>query len=272
MTKRYKTGTPISVVLLAAALLLLIGTAGGDRAGDGDRSQVPPARVPGPERLPQLARQAFPDRPVPSLETRPVNGPSFAIARLRRGQSAPLHASPGGRVVRTVGPRTEFGSRIVLAVVRRRPGWLGVLTAQLGNRRIGWLRLDPARMGVYWTKYSIQIDLSRLRLALRYGDRRVVGFPVSIGAPGSETPAGRFAVTDAVSFDQSPYYGCCALALNGHQPKLPPGWLGGDRIAIHGTPGPVGEAASSGCIRATDQTMRFLFDRLPLGTPVFVSQ
>ncbi len=255
------------LALAAVGVLLLTGE---------ESKSVPATAASAPARgNPKPAppsRDAARTGPVPSLDTKPVNGPSFAIVRLRRGQSAPLHAAPNGRVIRTVGPRTEFGSEIVLGVVKRRPGWLGVLTAKLANRRIGWLRLDPARMSVYWTKYSIGVDLSRLRLSLRYGSRQVAAFPVSIGAPGHETPVGRFAVTDAINFDQSPYYGCCALALNGHQPKLPPGWLGGDRIAIHGTPGPVGEAASSGCLRATDETMRFLFDRLPLGTPVFVRQ
>ena len=68
---------------------------------------------------------------------------------------------------------------------------------------------------------------------------------VAIGRPGSETPTGRFAVTDKLngaSFGS--YYGCCVLALNGHQPKLPAGWSGGDRLAIHGTnsPGTIGNA------------------------------
>ena len=66
-------------------------------------------------------------------------------------------------------------------------------------------------------------------------------------------------------------YGCCALALSGHQPNLPPGWIGGNRLAIHGTPGPVGLAASAGCVRATDAAMKTLFSEVPLGTPVFVS-
>ena len=49
---------------------------------------------------------------------------------------------------------------------------------------------------------------------------------------------GRFAVTDKLRTEDradSPY-GCCALALTGHQTKLVPGWPGGDRLAIHGTP------------------------------------
>jgi hypothetical protein len=68
------------------------------------------------------------------------------------------------------------------------------------------------------------------------------------------------------------YYGCCILALNGHQTNLPPGWTGGNRLAIHGTnaPGTIGTAASAGCLRAADADLRVLMRRVPLGTPVFI--
>ena len=68
------------------------------------------------------------------------------------------------------------------------------------------------------------------------------------------------------------YYGCCILALTGHQTNPPPGWTGGDRLAIHGTdvPSSIGSAASAGCLRAADADLQVLMARMPLGTPVFV--
>ena len=97
---------------------------------------------------------------------------------------------------------------------------------------------------------------------------------VAVGRPGTETPTGRFAVTDKLRTKRpdSPY-GCCALALSGHQPKLLPGWPGGDRLAIHATPNPetIGEAASLGCLRASTRDLQALFQIVPLGAPVFVS-
>ncbi len=127
-------------------------------------------------------------------------------------------------------------------------------------------------MRVYWTRWSLHAELAARRLQLRYGRRVVRSFAVTVGGPGTETPPGRYGVTDGVGFHDSPYYGCCALALSGHQTQdLPAGWIGGNRLAIHGTPGAVGNAESLGCIRATDETMRFLFARVPLGTPVFIA-
>ncbi len=141
------------------------------------------------------------------------------------------------------------------------------------NGERGWIARDSSRVDVYWSRYSLRADLDARSLQLRYGDEEVRSFPVTVGGPGTETPPGRYGVTDGVSFDESPYYGCCALALSGHQThELPAGWIGGNRLAIHGTPDAVGGAESLGCIRATDETMRFLFARVPLGTPVFVDE
>ncbi len=41
-------------------------------------------------------------------------------------------------------------------------------------------------------------------------------------------------------------------------------------IAIHGTYGPLGVAASHGCVRAADATVSELMKRVPLGAPVFI--
>jgi lipoprotein-anchoring transpeptidase ErfK/SrfK len=96
---------------------------------------------------------------------------------------------------------------------------------------------------------------------------------VGVGRAGSPTPTGRFAVTDKLSGSAyGPYYGCCILALSAHQTHLPPGWTGGDRVAIHGTnaPATIGAAASAGCLHAGEADLRTLMRRVPLGTPVFI--
>jgi hypothetical protein len=233
--------------------------------------RLPAHPVSPPPPIEKEVTQPPPD-PVPALSRKPAAGPAFAIARLRPGARASMWSAPGGGLVETLGPRTEFGSPVVLSVVKRRSGWLGVASADLPNGRLGWIRDDPTRIDVYWTEYSLHANLSGLSLSLHYGSKTVGRFLVTVGGPGTETPAGRYGVTDALSFDESPFYGCCALALSGRQTSLPSDWIGGDRLAIHGTPGPVGAAESHGCIRATDTTMRLLFERIPLGTPVFVRE
>jgi lipoprotein-anchoring transpeptidase ErfK/SrfK len=75
----------------------------------------------------------------------------------------------------------------------------------------------------------------------------------------------------ASRFPSGPY-GCCIVALSARQPNLPPGWAGGDRIAIHGTPHTetIGQAASTGCLRAADTDLRVLMRDVPVGAPVFI--
>lgn len=114
-------------------------------------------------------------------------------------------------------------------------------------------------------------DISRRQLTLHYGNRVVERMSVTVGSDGSPTPLGNYSVTDGlVGRGLGPWYGCCVLALSGHQDRLPTGWIGGDRIAIHGTPGTIGGANSHGCLRASDPDMIGHFSRVSLGTPVFI--
>jgi lipoprotein-anchoring transpeptidase ErfK/SrfK len=191
---------------------------------------------------------------------------------LRRGESISLRTAPGGKVVKRVGWRTQFGSRTVFAVFARRGPWAGVPTPLLPDGKLGWAKLDPSRFRSGWTRYSIDVDLSQRAARLRLGRRVVRSFSVTVGSPASPTPTGRFAVTDMFRGNLNAAYGCCALATTATQPDLPSGWLGGSRIAIHGTSGPVGAALSHGCIRAQDADVSALIDRVGLGTPVLVRQ
>ena len=97
--------------------------------------------------------------------------------------------------------------------------------------------------------------------------------------PGSilafeSAPSIPFAITDGLQPLAGSPYGCCILALSGHQPHVPQGWTGGDRLAIHGTDAPatIGAAASSGCLRAADGDVRRLMRRVGLGSVVEISR
>jgi hypothetical protein len=183
-----------------------------------------------------------------------------------------IRSAPGGAgaLVREVGDETQFGSRTTFAVQRTVGGWAGVPAPFRGNGQLGWVRLDPRVLDAGFTRSSVVVDLSEYRARLLRGDRVVRSFGVSIGAPDSPTPAGRFAVTDTFRGGLSPAYGCCAVALTAVQPDLPSGWLGGSRIAFHGTAGPLGQAISFGCLRAADPDVSALVDALPPGAPVTI--
>jgi lipoprotein-anchoring transpeptidase ErfK/SrfK len=182
-----------------------------------------------------------------------------------------LSDRPGGPATGSLEATTEFGSRQVLGVAAQRRNWLGVVTSARPNGRLAWVRRD--QVAIARTRWSLRADLSAHTLTLRRNGRKVHRLKVAIGRPGSETPTGRFAVTDKLAgSNYGPYYGCCVLALNGHQPNTPPGWTGGNRLAIHGTdtPATIGTAASAGCLRASDADLQVLIAKVPLGTPVFI--
>jgi hypothetical protein len=254
-------------------------TAGGETPVPGGQTENGEAARPGHAsvgaKVPRRVEKAQPAPAtaarVPTLLGRPRRGTAFEIAHVREGARVDMRSEPGGPVVFRLGDKTEFGSPVSFSVVATRPGWLGVTSPTMPNGELAWIARDPRKVDVYWTRWSIHADLAGRSLELRYGKEAAGRFTVTIGGPGTETPPGRYGVTDGISFEESPYYGCCALALSGHQThELPAGWIGGDRLAIHGTPGAVGAAESLGCIRATDETMRYLFRRVPLGTPVFI--
>jgi lipoprotein-anchoring transpeptidase ErfK/SrfK len=252
-------------VLLLVMLATAASSATRSRLAD-DRREAegssPPAESPAP------AAEAVPAASAPA--PRPLR---FAVARVRSRTPVALRAAPGGRTVARVGNTTEFGSARKLSVAERRGRWLGVETHLRANDKLAWVDSRGSELKLSNTRISLRADLSQRTLELRAGRRVVRRISVSVGRPGSSTPTGRFAVTDKLSGSRfGGYYGCCILALSGTQPNLPPGWSGGNRLAIHGTnaPGSIGQAASAGCLRAADAPLRTLMRRVPVGAPVFI--
>ncbi len=218
------------------------------------------------------------DHPAPTAGAVPGRRPvkakprAYLTARVDAG-TVKLRATPGGRLVTTLGATTEFGSPRALSVVDRRGRWLAVVAPELGNGNVAWIDSRREDVEVEPTRLSVSIDLSRRLLVVKRGADVVRRVTIGVGAPGSATPIGRFAVTDKLEGSRyGPFYGCCILALSAKQPNLPVGWRGGDRIAVHGTdePGTIGQASSAGCPHASDADMRYLMRTLPLGTPVFI--
>ena len=266
----------LALLAAVAALLALLGLRqGADSARAESRTAAAPAgaaaapRAARPLVAPQRlrARETTPAKPVP----RPV---AYATARIRAGRTIALRSKPGGPTVARLGSRTEFGAGRVLSVAVKRGRWLGVSVPERPNGKLGWVdgRSDALKRGA--TRVSLRADLSARRIDLRVGRRVVKRMKVAVGRPGSSTPTGRFAVTDKLAGNRyGPYYGCCILALSGHQPNTPAGWRGGNRLAVHGTnaPGTIGTAASAGCLRGDDRDLRTLMRRVPVGTPIFIT-
>jgi lipoprotein-anchoring transpeptidase ErfK/SrfK len=202
----------------------------------------------------------------------PPDLPPTTILKVRPGHVVRMHARPAGKLIFRVLPKTVYGRRLILSVTQRRGAWAAVPTFLLPNGRRAWVRVSRRTFVVRRTRWRISADLSARTVTVFHGAQRVRALRVAIGAPSTPTPPGTYAVTDKLKgrpFGSS--YGCCILALSGHQPKIRTGPIDA-RLAIHGTDRPdlVGARASQGCLRATDREVRWLMRTVPVGTQVTI--
>jgi lipoprotein-anchoring transpeptidase ErfK/SrfK len=116
----------------------------------------------------------------------------------------------------------------------------------------------------------IEVDMDRQVLHLVEGDRRVTTMKASTGRGGTfesqdgqtlraETPVGTFTIDRRIAGEHQSSYGIGGMwdPMYFHGP-----W------AIHGSPNVPAGPASAGCVRISMADGRWLFDRVPNGTPV----
>ena len=258
--------------LVAALVLGLVASASASVARS--RSDSDPERVARSQtRTGSAADRHTPRRrPLGSQADAVASEPAALIARVKYGRTILVHRSPSRRSrAKRLAARTEFGSRRVLAVHESRGPWLGVASGARTDGKLAWVHGGSRTLRVTPAPVRLQADLSRRRVELYRGDELLRSVRVAVGRRATPTPTGRFGITDKLSGRRfGPYYGCCILALNGTQPRLPRGWSGGNRLAIHGASSPagVGRPNSYGCLRAAERDLRVLMRRVPLGTPV----
>jgi hypothetical protein len=205
-----------------------------------------------------------------AAQAQPDRRPAEAFyAATPKAQSVVLRDRPGGRALATLGAATQFGSPETVGVAVTRGDWLGVISTSLPNGVLGWV--PRGEMNLRQVSWSVTVSLADRMLVVRHDGVIVRRTAVGVGAPSSPTPEGRYVITDHIDPGaQSSVYGCCILALSGHQPHPPAGWNPNRdwRLAIHG--GAVG-AISAGCIHADEATLRYLMRMTPLGTPVTIT-
>ncbi|MBK5229840.1 MAG: L,D-transpeptidase/peptidoglycan binding protein, partial [Thermoleophilia bacterium] len=127
----------------------------------------------------------------------------------------------------------------------------------------------------------ILIDRGGFKLRLFKKLKLVKTYGIAVGQVGLETPAGLYTINDkqinpAWHVPNSAWAGDLAgKVIPGGAPNNPlvARWLGVyDGVGIHGTSstGSIGSAASHGCIRMVPSQVIDLYDRVPIGTPVYI--
>jgi lipoprotein-anchoring transpeptidase ErfK/SrfK len=117
------------------------------------------------------------------------------------------------------------------------------------------------------------------RLLLFQGARLVRWFRIATGQPSYPTPLGKFEI---VTKQRDPWWYPPPSTWARGQSPVPPGpgnplgtrWMGlsAPYVGIHGTPdaASIGYSASHGCIRMKIPEAEWLFQRVKIGTPVFI--
>ena len=185
-----------------------------------------------------------------------------------RSQPDP-NATPGPRLRAT----TEHGAPEVYLALAEADGtdgrrWVRVRIPRRPNGQTGWVPREA--LGRYRIlNTSLEVDRSKLRVTLFRDGRRVMRFPVGVGARSTPTPGGHFWIREKLRYKRDPMYGDRALGTSAYAPRLE-NWPLGGVIGMHGTSYPelIPGRPSHGCIRIRNRDIARLFRAVPVGTPL----
>ncbi|MGB0119786.1 MAG: L,D-transpeptidase [Solirubrobacterales bacterium] len=159
-----------------------------------------------------------------------------------------------------------LGSRTVRGEV-----WLKVRLPIRPNRAEGWIPRDRVRL-IHSNRFVL-IDRSRRQVRV-YGKKGVISrFRIVVGAPGTPTPLGLFAINDRVrQANPDGFIGPWAIPLTAYSEVLRRYDGGPGLVALHGRDGaslldPLGSARSHGCVRMNNARV-VQMAALSLGTAV----
>jgi lipoprotein-anchoring transpeptidase ErfK/SrfK len=129
---------------------------------------------------------------------------------------------------------------------------------------------------LHWaTNWSLVVNRARRQVWVYLLGHRVRVFPAVVGKPSTPTPPGHFFVEESIALRSSDVGAPFALALSARSEVLQEFDGGPGQIALHGLSnvgGTPGTAVSHGCVRLTNEVMRWLVVRIGPGTPVTVTR
>lgn len=137
------------------------------------------------------------------------------------------------------------------------------------NNSFAWVREDHVFLTT--SPARIEIDVSERRVTLFWDGEKKWSERVVVGAPGTPTPTGQFAIYERyrTNTDLRPW----VFELTAHSETLRSYNGGPGRVAMHGRHGALaaamwGTAGSHGCIRMPDKALHRIAKQAPPGSPV----
>lgn len=189
--------------------------------------------------------------------------------------AVPIHktADAHSKVIKVLHDfRPDFRPQEILAVGKKVASdgtvWYRVSVPMRPNGTYGWIPANTVSLSP--TAGQIVIDVGSRTIDLYWHGKHRYHAKVAVGAPGKETPLGRYFVAARFVPYHDPFLGVFAVETSAYS-KLTE-WPGGGVVGIHGTSEPqlLGMAVSHGCVRVANSTAVQLKRYAPLGTPIWI--
>jgi hypothetical protein len=185
-------------------------------------------------------------------------------------RASPAPSAPIVRRLRRFRPDLQF--QIVLALASRRGAdgawWYELSLPGRPNGGRGWVRADTVEVRPVTNRIVVRIGARRLEVRRVRDGRLLLRSVVAVGAPGAETPSGRFFYVQSAFVPTDPFFGTYALETSASSRLTE--WPDDGVVGIHGTnlPALLGQAVSHGCVRVSNSVASRLRRLVPLGTPI----
>jgi lipoprotein-anchoring transpeptidase ErfK/SrfK len=226
-----------------------------------------------------IAAACIPTARTATLQPGPISAGHSWIAHLVAPVEARAAPAAGRTVTRVAPLATWNGGPVGLLVLAAQTApdgqlWLRVRLPQRPNGASAWIPANMTRLTR--TPWRIVVSIGKRTVALEREGTILHVYRAVVGAPGTRTPTGLFAVSERVSQpNPHSFYGPWVLLLTAYSNTLHHFAGGPGQISIHGRDGtslqdPLGTARSHGCIRIDNTAITQLARVAIEGTPVII--
>lgn len=186
------------------------------------------------------------------------------------GSEVLVYDAPGGEAVRTFANPTATGTPLTFMVTSTTDEWVQVQLPVRPNGSTGWLRAQDVTM--FDVAYALKVSTADNTLKVYRDGDLIHTFSVATGTGATPTPLGTYYLTELIA-PTNRGYGPYAYGVSAFSEVLNEFGGGPGQIGLHGTDdrGSIGQAASHGCIRLSNEDITTLAALLPLGTPIEIT-